>query len=85
MKKGKKRPFKKSIDLHGMTRAQAETRILDAINDAVLGGLEMIEIIHGIGSGALKSLVREILPKIPSVASFKDTEGNPGSVIVFFK
>lgn len=73
------------IDLHGLSREEARLKLIDGINNAMLSGAEMIEVIHGRGAGILRSLVWEVLPTISSVASFKETEGNSGSVTVFLK
>lgn len=69
-------------------RAEAAQETLDRfLDDAVLGGLPFIRIVHGKGEGVLRSLVQETLRRHPHVKSFglaDASEGGPGVTIARF-
>ncbi len=66
-----------SVDLHGMDRDDA-IRTLDAeISHHAAIGTEVIEIIHGRGTGALRDAVRNHLKSNKLVAYFRDAD-HPG-------
>jgi DNA mismatch repair protein MutS2 len=66
-----------SIDLHGLDRVDA-IRMLDAeISHHAAIGTEVIEIIHGRGTGALRDAVRSHLKSNMLVAYFRDAD-HPG-------
>lgn len=44
----------------------------DSLDQAILGGLNEITFIHGVGSGKLRSEIQKLLSKHPNVAFFKD-------------
>lgn len=48
------------------------------IDDAVMAGLEKINIIHGRGEGVLKKGIRDILSKHRNVKSWRKGEYNEG-------
>ncbi len=52
------------------------------LNDASLANHSSVKIIHGIGTGALRSALREKLKKIPYVKSFKDGDFYDGGSAV---
>ena len=73
------------LDLHGMRVQQAVEKLDRYLDDAVLGDLESVRIIHGIGTGALRKAIHEHLSRHPSVATFRMAEmdeGGPGATIV---
>ncbi|MBI5835614.1 MAG: Smr/MutS family protein [Candidatus Eisenbacteria bacterium] len=49
------------VDLRGLTVAEAEERLEQALDDALLTGLHELRIIHGKGTGALRKRVDEML------------------------
>ncbi|MBD3290748.1 endonuclease MutS2, partial [candidate division KSB1 bacterium] len=55
------------LDLRGMRAEDAEIMTDKFIQDAVLAGLEQVQIIHGKGTGALRKVVHELLEKHPHV------------------
>lgn len=71
------------IDLHGMTVADGLRATEDALNKALLNGNESLEIIHGIGSGALKKAIQGYLKNAPGVANISISSSNPGSTLVY--
>lgn len=60
-------PASTELDLRGMRAEDAETMTDKFIQDAVLAGLEQVQIIHGKGTGALRKVVHELLEKHPHV------------------
>lgn len=74
-----------SIDLHGDDKATAKVRIIDFINDNIIMKQEKIEIIHGIGTGALKKVTEITLQKDKRVLEYKSSYFNRGSTIVWLK
>ena len=73
------------LDLRG-ARAEEALEVLDRyLNDVALAGHERVRIVHGKGTGALRSAVREVLARHPLVrehASAGATEGGDGATIV---
>ena len=72
-------PAPLKLDLHGLTVAQATDALERTIDQAILKGAPRIEVIHGIGSGALKRAVVDYLSKSSHIASFNADERNPGT------
>ena len=76
------------IDLRGKYGVEAIPLVDKFIDDAYLKGLETVEIIHGIGSGALRTKVIDFLKRNDYVKSFKFAEqsgGGSGVTIVEIK
>jgi DNA mismatch repair protein MutS2 len=76
------------INLIGQTGAEAEAALEPFLDRAVLVGLGELRIIHGIGTGRLKSAVRALLRRTPEVASFEDAPpagGGAGVTLVSLK
>jgi DNA mismatch repair protein MutS2 len=72
-----------SIDLHGLSVADALRAVESFLDRAVLVGLAEVSIIHGLGSGKVQRAVHEYLHGIPSVSDFKLSDSNPGETRVF--
>ena len=72
-------------DLHGL-RAEAAAEAVDIeIDRALLAGRKKVHLIHGRGTGALRSAVRRHLSDHPLVDSFADAglhDGGPGTTVV---
>lgn len=64
------------IDLRGLRVADLGVEVDRAIDQAVLGGLGELRIIHGKGTGALRAAVTEILAADGRVRDFR--MGGPG-------
>jgi len=71
-----------SIDLHGFDRDSARVKVLEFINDNKHMKNEIICIVHGIGSGALKEEVHNTLKRSKDVLDFKLFYNNNGCTIV---
>ena len=65
-------------DLRGMDVADALGEVDRALDRAVLAGLGEIRIIHGLGTGALRSAVQKHLKGHPQVESQRQGEGHEG-------
>ena len=73
--------------LIGMNTAEAESALLRYLEDCKLSGVKNARIVHGKGTGALRSCVRERLSNCDCVKSFRDGiqgEGDSGVTIVSF-
>ena len=76
------------INLIGQTVAEGEAILEPFVERAAMAGLGEIRIIHGIGTGRLKSAVRAWLKRSPLVASFEDAPsagGGAGVTLVSLK
>ncbi len=66
------------VDVRGMTGEEALPLVDKFIDDAVLGGLFRIDIVHGKGTGALRKKVTDFLTGHPRVKAFHLAEWNEG-------
>ena len=82
------RQVKTEINLLGMTVSEAIQEVDSFIDQAVLGGLDEVKIIHGIGTGKLKEGIRNHLRGMKNVSEFRSGvygEGEAGVTIVKLK
>jgi DNA mismatch repair protein MutS2 len=73
-----------TLDLHGERVEAALERLHAHLNDALLAGLDSVVIVHGMGTGALRRAVREVLaqhPQVRGVRSGRRDEGGDGATI----
>ena len=70
------------IDLHGMDRETARVAINDFINENYKLKNSIFCIIHGIGSGILRTTTSDILRSNKKVLEYKTYYYNQGSTIV---
>jgi len=76
------------VDLRGMTTDEAEGVVERFIDQAMLGNLQMVTVIHGKGTGAVRAAVHRVLKKNRAVKSFRlgrYGEGEDGVTIVELK
>lgn len=76
------------VDLRGMRVADVEPALDRALDQAVLGGLGELRIIHGKGTGALRERVGELLLQDGRVREFRmglPGEGGGGVTVVKIK
>ncbi|MEP6694332.1 MAG: endonuclease MutS2 [Chloroflexota bacterium] len=73
------------LDLRG-ARAEEALEVLDRyLNDAAVAGVDRLRIVHGKGTGALRTAVREVLSRHPLVRAHEPAgaaEGGDGATIV---
>ncbi len=73
------------LDLRGKRADEVEVALDIYLNDAVLANLIEIRIVHGIGGGTVRQIVRDFLAAHPLVKSFrtgKHDEGGDGATMV---
>ena len=76
------------LDVRGQTSDEALMNVDQFIDSAVLAGINMLTIIHGKGTGALRAAVQQHLKRHPNVKSFRlgtYGEGEAGVTIVELK
>lgn len=76
------------IDLHGMRVEEALARVEEFLDAAIVNDLATVKIVHGYGSGRLRTAVREALERHPYVRDFHfgdPISGGPGLTIVHMK
>lgn len=81
----KKLHFKQELDVRGMRGDEAVQAISYFIDDAILVGVNRVNILHGTGSGILRSLTRDFLASNPAVRDFHDEHvqfGGAGKTVV---
>ena len=77
--------FKSEIDIRGMRADEALQAVTYFVDDALVASVERLRILHGTGTGALKTVVRQYLAANPAVSSFRDEHpqfGGAGITIV---
>ena len=80
--------IKTEIDLRGMTSEEALGAVDKYIDDAVMAGLNMCYIIHGKGTGKLRSEIHGMLRHDKRIKSFRlgeYGEGDSGVTVAEFK
>ena len=81
----KKLSFKQDIDVRGMRGDEALQAVTYFIDDAILVGVSRVRILHGTGTGILRTLIRQYLQTVPGVRHFQDEHvqfGGAGITVV---
>ena len=81
----KKLNFKQDIDVRGMRGDEALQAVTYFIDDAILVGMSRVRILHGTGTGILRTLIRQYLQTMPGVSHFADEHiqfGGAGITVV---
>ena len=69
-----KRQVENELDLHGVRVEEAIARMETFLNDATIAGYSSVRIAHGVGTGALRSAIREHLERHPLVKGYQRDE-----------
>ena len=83
----KKLNFKQDIDVRGMRGDEALQTITYFVDDAILVGMDRVRILHGTGTGILRTLIRQYLSTVPSIRHYADEHvqfGGAGITVVDF-
>ena len=81
----KKLGFKQDIDVRGMRGDEALQAVTYFIDDAILVGMGRVRILHGTGTGILRTLIRQYLDTVLGVRHFADEHvqfGGAGITVV---
>ena len=81
----KKLDFHTDIDVRGMRGEEAVRAVTYFIDDAILLGVGRVRILHGTGTGILRTLIRDYLRTVPGVHAFRDEHvqfGGAGITVV---
>ena len=81
----KKLNFKQDIDIRGMRGDEAIQAVTYFIDDAILLGVSRVRILHGTGTGILRTLIRDYLSTVSGVSNFQDEHvqfGGAGITVV---
>jgi len=77
---GLQRALSATTELHlrGMRAEEAQDAIDRFVDDAILGGLPSVRIVHGKGEGILRKITHDALRRHKGVSSFRDGEADEG-------
>ena len=81
-------PVQTEVDLRGLRVDEVERKLFHAMDEAILNELPELRIIHGKGTGAVRTRVTELLETDGRVAVFRlggRTEGGGGVTVASFK
>ena len=82
------REFRQELDVRGMIGDDAWAAVDKYLDEAILAGIQSVRIIHGKGTGALRSALQNDLHHDPRVRSYRNGaygEGDLGVTVVELK
>lgn len=77
--------FKSEIDVRGMRADEALQAVTYFIDDAILLSVGQVRILHGTGTGVLRTVIRQYLATVPGITHFHDEHvqfGGAGITVV---
>lgn len=80
--------FSPHLDVRGMRADEAIGRVIRFLDDALMVGIGQVDILHGTGTGALRTVIRNHLKTAPGVVSFEDEHverGGAGITVVYLE
>lgn len=83
----KKLNFKQDLDVRGMRGDEAIQAVTYFVDDAILVGMDRVRILHGTGTGILRSLIRQYLQTVSGIKHVADEHvqfGGAGITVVDF-
>ncbi|WP_303010564.1 endonuclease MutS2 [uncultured Bacteroides sp.] len=83
----KKLNFKQDLDVRGMRGDEALQAVTYFIDDAILVGMDRVRILHGTGTGILRTLIRQYLSTVPNIRHYADEHvqlGGAGITVIDF-
>lgn len=86
IKKAKSQSYE--LNIIGKRYEEAMLEVDKFLDNALLQGYSMVRIVHGLGTGALKNGVRNLLKKNKNVVKYRDggpNEGGLGATLVYFE
>lgn len=72
--------FKSEIDVRGMRADEALQAVTYFIDDAILLSVGQVRILHGTGTGVLRTVIRQYLATVPGITHFHDEHVQFGGV-----
>lgn len=66
------------VDLHGLTRIEANELLISALDRALLDNADRIEVVHGLGDGIMKRTTESFSKGSKHVVKFTAHPTNPG-------
>ena len=76
-------PIDGFLDLHAFQPSEVKSLIPDYLQECRSQGVLQVRIVHGKGTGALRTLVHNLLDRIPFIESYQfSPEGNWGATTV---
>jgi DNA mismatch repair protein MutS2 len=66
------------LDLRGRRADEVEVLLDNYLNDAAVSNLKRVRIIHGYGTGTVRSIVRDFASHHPLVKNFEGVPTNEG-------
>lgn len=81
----RKLQFRQDIDVRGMRGDEALNAVTYFIDDAILLGVSRVRILHGTGTGILRTLIRQYLGTVSGVKDYRDEHvqfGGAGITVV---
>ena len=79
------RQLNTEVDLRGLRVDEALSKVDDLLNNAALGGVEAVRIIHGKGTGVLRRSIREYLTRHSLAGSIAPGDGSGGDGVTVVK
>ena len=81
----RRQQFHQDLDVRGMRGDEAVNAVMHFIDDAILVGMSRVRILHGTGTGILRTLIRDYLATVPNVSGFRNEHvqfGGAGITVV---
>jgi len=73
-------PVGEELDLHGLTVDEALPKLERFVYSAFMAGLYRVRVVHGKGTGVLRSEVRRYLSGHPLVKSYRTADSYHGGI-----